>query len=73
MEVPTMQIKVGDHPVVINVSDFDPATMERWEEPQAKAVREPEAKAAEEPPKPPAQAEGVEDVSESSRRRPSRG
>jgi hypothetical protein len=66
MEVPTMLIKTPQGPVVINVSDFDPASMERWEE-------SPPPPPTEESAQTPPPTDPPEDIGESIRRRPGRG
>ena len=63
--IPTMRIKGPQGPIIINIGDFDVATMERWEEPAAPSAPPEDA--------PGAGVEGVSDLGESVRRRPSRG
>ena len=42
--IPTVKIKSGDDYAIVNESDYDPETMELYEEPAPKAKSKPKAK-----------------------------
>lgn len=44
-QIPTVKIKAGKDYIIVNESDYDPDTMDLFDEPAPKAKAEPKAKA----------------------------